>query len=64
MSFGSPQGLSEPGTYVISTGGTTKTTIQADSLDYDGPDGSLQAWKGGKVAATFRWWESIVRTGD
>jgi hypothetical protein len=57
-------GLNEPGTYVISTGGDKSATIEADALDYNGPDGSLQAWKGGRVVATFRWWESIVRTGD
>lgn|GEM_PF-1755785 len=56
-----PTGLSEPGTYVISTGGDKSKTVQADHLDYDGPDGSLQAWKDGAVVATFRWWESIVR---
>lgn len=57
-------GLNEPGTYVISTGGDKAVTIVADSLDYDGPDGSLQAWRGGHVVASFRWWESIVRQGD
>jgi hypothetical protein len=58
------QGMSEPGTYVISTGGDSKTTIDADSLDYNGPEGSLQAWKDGSVVATFRWWESIIRKND
>lgn len=53
-------GLNEPGSYEINTGGD-KVTVDADRLDYNGPDGSLQAWKGGAVVATFRWWESIVR---
>lgn len=56
------QGLNEPGTYEISTGGEKKTKVEADRLDYDGPDGSLQAWKDDHVVATFRWWESIVKT--
>jgi hypothetical protein len=56
-------GMSEPGTYKINTGGKD-VTVQADSLDYNGPDGQLQAWKDGKVVASFRWWESIIRTGD
>ena len=58
------QGLNESGKYVINTGGEKSTTVDADSLDYNGPDGSLQAWKDGKVVATFRWWESIVRKSD
>lgn len=57
-------GLNEPGTYVISTGSNKTTTVDADQLDYNGPDGSLQAWKDGQVVATFRWWESIVRKPD
>lgn len=56
--------FSEPGTYVITTDARTKETVEADSLDYNGPDGSLQAWKGGAVVATFRWWSSIVRKND
>lgn len=55
-----PLGLDEPGTYVV-TNGDEKTTIEADSFDYDGPDGSLRAWKGGRVVGTWRWWGSIVR---
>lgn len=57
-------GLNEPGTYVITTGPNQSTTIEADQLDYNGPDGSLQAWKDGKVIATWRWWDSIVRKSD
>lgn len=57
-------GMSEPGTYVITTDRDDKTTVEADSLDYNGPDGSLQVWKGGTVVASFRWWQSIVRKGD
>lgn len=57
------QGFSEPGTYVVSSDGKD-TTIEADSLDYNGPDGSLQAWKGGAVVAQFRWWTSVVRKND
>jgi hypothetical protein len=64
MSGFTPAGLDEPGTYVITTGPDEKTTVTADHLDYDGPDGSLQAWKDGSVVAAFRWWSSIVRKGD
>lgn len=53
----------EAGTYVIDTG-ESKTTIVADSLDYNGPDGALQALKDGVVIATFRWWTSVVRKDD
>lgn len=60
----SVHGMNEPGTYVITTDRENKTTVEADSLDYNGPDGSLQAWKGGTVVATFRWWDSIVRKTD
>lgn len=57
-------GMDTPGKYEISTGGKNTTTVDADSLDYNGPDGSLQAYKDGAVIATFRWWESIVRKAD
>lgn len=60
---GSSYGLNEPGTYVITSDGE-QHTVKADRLDYDGPDGSLQAWKGQAVVASFRWWSSIVRTSD
>lgn len=56
--------MNEPGTYEITTDRDTATTVEADSLDYDGPDGALQVWKDGAVVATFRWWQSIVRTND
>lgn len=55
-----PDALSEPGTYVIVADGKD-VTVEADRLDYNGPDGSLQAWKGDSIVATFRWWSSIVR---
>lgn len=57
-------GMNEPGTYVITTDMDNQTTIEADSLDYNGPDGSLQVWKNGAVVASFRWWQSIVRKPD
>lgn len=53
-------GFTGPGKYEIEHDGKT-TTIEADSLDYDGPDGSLQAHKDGLVVANFRWWSSIVK---
>lgn len=59
----SSYGLNEPGTYVITSDGKD-TTVVADRLDYDGPDGSLQAWKDQNVIASFRWWSSIVRKSD
>lgn len=58
-----PAGIDSPGTYVV-TVDREKTTVEADSFDYNGPDGSLQAWKDGKVIATFRWCNSIVRKAD
>jgi len=57
----SSYGMNEPGTYIITVDGKDHT-VDADRLDYDGPDGSLQAWKGNAVVATFRWWNSIVKT--
>lgn len=62
--MGSGYAMNEPGTYVITTDRDISTTVEADSLDYDGPDGSLQVWKGGAVIASFRWWQSIVRKAD
>ena len=56
-------GFTGPGKYTIETDGK-KVTVEADSLDYDGPDGSLQAHKDGNVVALFRWWSSIIREGD
>lgn len=53
----------EQGTYAIDTGEKV-TTVEADRLDYGGPDGALRAWKDGVVVATFRWWNSVVRKGD
>lgn len=54
-------GLDTPGTYEISDG-DKKHTVEADSLDYNGPDGQLQAWKDGQIVATFRWWTSVIKT--
>lgn len=59
-----PVGMNTPGTYVIKTGPKDATTVEADYLDYDGPDGSLQAHRDGEVVAAFRWWESIVKKKD
>lgn len=56
--------MNEPGIYDITTDSETVKTVDADSLDYNGPDGSLQVWKNGTVVATFRWWQSIVRQSD
>ncbi|WP_122262214.1 hypothetical protein [Ornithinimicrobium cerasi] len=60
----SVHGMNEPGTYVITTDRDDETTVEADSLDYNSPDGSLQVWKDGAVVASFRWWQSIVRKSD
>lgn len=60
-----PVGMNEPGTYVIATGFDGKTTtVECDYLDYSGPEGSLQAHKGGQVVAVFKYWESIVKKKD
>lgn len=56
-----PIGMDQPGTYEVSDGDKT-TKVEADRLDYDGPDGTLQAYKDGAVVASFRWWTSIVKT--
>lgn len=61
------QGMNEPGTYLITTGygrDAKTTSVDADYLDYDGPDGELQAHKDGTVVATFRYWESILKKKD
>ena len=57
-------GFTGPGTYVINTGGDKTTTIEADSLDYNGPGGSLRALKDGQVVASWRWWDSIIKKDD
>lgn len=55
-----PDGMNEPGTYQVTVDGE-KTSLEADRLDY-AADGSLQAWRGDNVIATFRWWSAVVKT--
>lgn len=60
-------GMNTPGTYAIQTsfGSDAKpTVVEADYLDYGGPEGCLQAYKDGAVIATFKYWESIVKKKD
>lgn len=63
MYNGTPVVFDEPGTYEVRCG-EDKIKVQADSLDYNGPNGDLRALKDGKVIATWNWWNSVVRVGD
>lgn len=55
--------MNNPGTYEVSTGADKKTKVEADSFRYTA-ENDLEALKGGQVVGVWRWWESVVRTGD